>query len=166
MTYGIDQEWETSWIPHVLPLISAKHLLEKAPIEKDQNEVTDIMPSMMLRNVRIGLRMRRPEYFDKYSGEITFRSNRETGAKTEFAKILEGWGDLMFYGFANPHWKSFRSVRQWTLISLRAVRRIVKSHNPRLTTIDNRDGTSFHPIKIKDWKALDKKFVIDSNWEA
>ena len=72
----------------------------------------------------------------------------------------------MFYGFANPHWKSFRSVRQWTLISLRAVRRIVKSHNPRLTTIDNRDGTSFHPIKIKDWKALDKKFVIDSNWEA
>jgi hypothetical protein len=87
--------------------ILGEHLITEAPPVEDQEHNTDLMV-LYARPMRIGCRVRRmgpPQYL----GEFTIRVHRAK-RQTEFAKIMEGWGDFFFYGFANPehtellHW--------------------------------------------------------------
>ena len=47
-------------------------------------------------------RTRRPDYRERFSNEITLRSWRRGGVRTELAKILDGEGDFLAYAFADP----------------------------------------------------------------
>lgn len=162
-TYREDKAWEESWIPHVIGCIKSRLFLAQAKIDEDQERVTDIMLSV--RDVRIGVRIRHPEYFDRYGDEVTLRCRRDSGAKTEWEKVLEGHGDLLFYGFANPGWQHMKSIRRYTIVSLHAIRRIMdRERPPKLPTIPNGDGTYFHPLKVRQWLAMDRNFVVDANW--
>lgn len=165
MTVKDDKAWEASWIPYVLPLINSKHLMRKTTLLEDRTQCMDLCVGVP-GDISIGLRMRYPEYFDRYKNEITFRAKRDSGTVTEWSKIVdEEMGDLMFYGFANPGWKHFRCVRRWTLISLHAVRRIMAKHSPTLKMIRNPDNaTYFYPVNVLQWAKLDAKFVMDANW--
>jgi hypothetical protein len=75
----------------------------------DQHRATDLVTSLGLH---IAVRCRSYQgYFEKYGTEFTIRSRRETGAKTELAKIMEGFGDFMHYGFvAGFNHKYFRII--------------------------------------------------------
>jgi len=164
MTYEDDRGFESLMMPRVMESIKSRHLLRLADDDKDMKEVSDLQ-ILKAGDIRIGVRMRRPEYLEKFPWDVTFRCKRDTGSATEWSKIQDGWGDLMFYGFANPYWKMFQSIVKWTLVSLHAVRRIVKEGkalpgNP----ISNHDGTYFYAIDIRRWMTLDSKFVIDKNW--
>jgi hypothetical protein len=51
--------------------------------------------------------------------EMKIPSARPQGNKTELTKIIEGWGDYMFYGFADP---DEESLCCWFLGDLKAFR--------------------------------------------
>lgn len=93
-----DKRWSDQFIPQIREIV-ARHLILDAPLEEDQQHNTDLI---VLRSsaMRIACRVRRAQYADRYGDEFTIRTRRLYGTKTELAKILEGWGDALFYGFA------------------------------------------------------------------
>ncbi len=103
-----DKRWSDRFIPQIREIV-ARHLILEAPIEEDQQRNTDLI---VLRSsaVRIACRVRRAAYADRYGDEFTIRTRRLYGSKTELAKILEGWGDALFYGFAGD-----TSICRWLL---------------------------------------------------
>src|SRR5258708_886106 len=99
MSFGVDMEWQRGYLPHVKRLLG-EALLREGTAEEDMAEATDFI-TLRLDAIRIGCRIRRPEYFQRYPNDVTLRAWRDSGATTELAKILEGWGDYLFYGFAS-----------------------------------------------------------------
>lgn len=91
------------------------HVIGNATVEDDQERATDLVLST--ERVRIACRIRRwsKQACDKWVGQFTIRSHRSSGVTTELAKILDGWGDMMFYGWGCPQ---SRRLRDWYLIDL------------------------------------------------
>ena len=97
----------------------------------------------------IACRVRRPGYAERYPNEFTVRSKLDNGHKTELAKLIEGWGDWMFYGHAKD-----TGVGSWMLIDLHLWRRALlvagfKEGWSRLAERrSNGDGTHFVAFDI------------------
>jgi hypothetical protein len=94
-----------------LPLVKAicgYYFIGDAPKEEDQDHNTDLIV-LNLGGVRIAVRLRKPHYWKQgtptrlYRDEFTLRNTRPSGHPTEFAKILQGFGDYFFYGFQAPN---------------------------------------------------------------
>jgi hypothetical protein len=98
--------------------VLGEHLIGEPPIEEDAERNTDLMV-LKLEAVRVGCRMRDLKYRDSYGHEITIRSGRPSGVKTELTKIIEGWGDYFFYGFGDF---GTGEIRQWVLCDLKPFR--------------------------------------------
>lgn len=81
-------------------------LISDAPVEEDQQRNTDLIV-LTLKPYRIACRVRKAKYFEEYGGQFTIRTAREFN-KTELAKILEGFGDFLFYGIANEEDAAFQ----------------------------------------------------------
>lgn len=95
------------------------------------------------RDMRIGCRMRRNGYADRYPYDFTLRAKRDSGAVTELSKVTDGWGDFLFYGHAGAE---FGQIARWMLIDLHAwraqmIRSKKRAGNPQL--VSNKDGTYF-----------------------
>ena len=142
--WKIDKAWTDRLLPEV-----ARHcapfLIQPATEEEDKHEATDLRV-LVARDVRIGVRLRRYQYARGYGHEITIRASRRSGVTTEFAKIMQGWGDYFFYGFADP---TERTLVQWSLYDLKEVRRILWTETQRYGASairpylrGNRDGGS------------------------
>lgn len=112
MSYQSDRSWSDQFLPQVRAIVGP-HLLVPAPFELDAKEATDLMV-LRARDMTIAVRLRRPGYADKYRYQFTIRSKRDSGSKTEMAKLLEGWGDWMLYG----HVDDAGSISTWWLIDL------------------------------------------------
>ena len=69
-------------------------------INADLNAGTDFLV-LNLNNFRIAVRLRRYEYYLKYPDDFTIRWERPSGVITEYAKIMTGLVDYIFYGFIN-----------------------------------------------------------------
>jgi len=144
MTYATDRAWSETLVPQVKFLVGP-HLLEAAPFDIDQSEATDLIV-LRARDMRIAVRIRRFGYFPRYGSQFTIRCRRESGAKTELAKIVEGFGDWLFYGHAND---SEDQIEHWMLIDLAAFRaaliRSCMNNNYKVTSglANNHDGTHF-----------------------
>jgi hypothetical protein len=139
----IKQDW--SWSDQFLPEIQrivGPYLLEPAPLDRDRNEAADLIV-LRAKNLTIACRIRRGSYSNKYANEITLRSRRESGTKTEYDKIIEGWGDWMLYGFAANDAEA--RIVNWSLIDLHAFKAhlIRKPQALRSGEVNNGDGTSF-----------------------
>jgi hypothetical protein len=145
MTYAENREWSDQYLPSVRGLVGPL-LLVPAPVERDVNEATDLIV-LRARDMTIAVRLRRPGYAGRYPGQFTIRAKLPSGAKTELAKIVEGWGDWLFYGHADGH----IGISEWVLIDLhylRAafIRKPALLHSPDGTASGkqrNDDGTSF-----------------------
>jgi hypothetical protein len=142
--WKIDKAWTDRLLPEV-----ARHcapfLIQPATEEEDKHEATDLRV-LVARDVRIGVRLRRYQYASGYGHEITIRASRRSGVTTEFAKIMQGWGDYFFYGFADP---TESTLVQWSLYDLKEVRRILWTETQRYGASairpylrGNRDGGS------------------------
>jgi len=59
-------------------------------------------------------------YADRWPTQFTIRSARDTGARTELAKIVDGFGDWMFYGHAADD--ATPALARWMLLDLHAWR--------------------------------------------
>jgi len=101
---------------HEIKMILGAHLIGEPPIAEDQERNTDLIV-MKMDSVRIACRVRKESYFERYGHEFTIRSGRPSGNKTELRKVVEGWGDFMFYGFGDGE-----IIKHWSLLDLKVFR--------------------------------------------
>ena len=153
-----DKKWTDAYMPEI-KRICGEHLLGQAPEEEDVHHNTDLIV-LRMSAIRIGVRIRRPGYLANFHDQFTLRTSRPSGADTERAKIIAGWGDYFFYGFAGKD----GTLDCWLLGDLKVFRRW---HSVRLALdegrvpgerLANADGSStFCAYRISD---LPADFVI------
>lgn len=143
MVYGTDRAWSDQYIPAIKRIVGPLLLCE-SPIEVDQKQAADLIV-MRARDMMIGCRVRRPGFAADYGSQFTIRCARDNGAKTELAKIVDGFGDWLFYGHAIDG--EAIGIDPWYLIDLDAFRahliRDSKRHAIRHGKQSNYDGTHF-----------------------
>jgi hypothetical protein len=99
MPFDNDFTWQRGLIPEI-KRVCANYLIGEAPMQEDMHRNTDLIV-LKLDPIRVACRLRRHRYITKYSNEFTIRAGRPSGVQTEIQKVLSGWGDYMFYGFAS-----------------------------------------------------------------
>lgn len=115
-SYECDRRWSDQLLPEVKSILG-QCLIEIGSEEMDMERCGDLVV-MTLKPFVVGVRLRRNQYL-RYADEFTIRAGRPSGAKTELAKIIEGWGDYFFYGFAN---EAEDRLVQWLLGDLQVFR--------------------------------------------
>lgn len=104
-----DKVWSDKFLRQIKGIIG-QELICAAPDVEDQEHNTDLIV-FKLDAIRIACRVRRFAY-QRYAGEFTLRSNRLSGMKTELAKVIEGWGNYIFYGYAN---QDDTAIEKWLI---------------------------------------------------
>lgn len=101
MSYRNNRDWSDLFLPEIKRIVGPM-LLEESEFEIDANQATDLIV-LKARDLRFACRVRRHGYADRYPWEFTIRSRLFSGAKTELAKIVDGWCDYGFYGHADEN---------------------------------------------------------------
>jgi hypothetical protein len=145
--YSFDRKWSDIMIPQIKRLVGP-WLLEESSFENDAQQATDLM-ILNARDKRIAARVRRPGYADRYPYEFTIRSQRDSGSKTELEKIINGFGDWMFYGHAS----SDNLICRWWLIDLNSFRAGLIRDKAKLKfeRRSNGDGTHFYAFDLRSF---------------
>lgn len=111
-----------------------------ADFKRDAKQATDLLV-LEVKPITVACRVRRYSYLDNYGEEFTIRFKRHSGAETEFSKIVNGWCDYGFYGFAD---EEDHHVLRWTIYRLDLFRATL-IRKPKLTEqalCHNDDGSS------------------------
>ena len=116
-SWKTDKRWSDRFLPEIKAIIGT-HLITEPPFEEDAERNTDLMV-LRLDAIRIVCRVRKFKFSDTYPDEFTIRTVRPSGAQTELGKIIEGWGDYFFYGFADAQESGLFS---WALCDLKVFR--------------------------------------------
>lgn len=159
-----DWRWSDKFLVDIRRILG-EHLICAAPIEDDAERNTDLIV-LKLDAVRIGCRIRRHDYLIRYPYEFTIRAGRPSGVKTELAKIIEGWGDYFFYGFAN---EGEDGLERWTLCDLRVFRlwfnRYMAGHGGALPGVEQANGDDSSVFRAFRWGELPFEFIVARNWK-
>ena len=162
MPYEGDRVYADQFLPEIARLI-APFLLAPTPELIDRRQCADLMV-VHGHDRRIAVRVRRPGYAQQYPHQFTLRCQRDTGTETELAKVINGWGDWMFYGHA-----SFdeQTIETWWLIDLCAFRAALireARNGARLNWGDtpNGDGTHFRWFDIRSFPAYPPLIIASS----
>lgn len=161
--YDLNRHWSDQFIPDIKRLIGS-HLLNVAPNSLDRLHATDLL-MLDARDMRIAARVRRPGYALRYPHQFTIRSHVPSGAETELSKIVNGYGDWMFYGHSNG---AQTALEAWWLIDLRAFRAALIRHangGQRLVMGDqaNGDGTWFKWFDIRSFPEVPPLVLASSS---
>ena len=145
-----DKAWSDRFIPEIKSIVGP-WLLVPSSLEQDRTEAADLVV-LKAAAMTIACRIRRPGFIAKYRNQFTIRCHRDSGAKTELAKITEGWGDWMFYGHSSA---THQYLDLWYLLDLSAWRaHLIRDRNQiRRGTIANGDGTEFAWFDITSFPA-------------
>jgi hypothetical protein len=136
---------------HVRAALGGAFVKDATPAE-DQTEATDLK-TLILGSETIAVRIRDDSYRAKYGHEITLRADRPSGAKSELQKIMCGYSQWFFYGFAN--YETMR-LTQYVLINTNGIREYLWDSRDVLaifyeSNIDN--SSNFLPIEISSLPA-------------
>lgn len=148
--YASDRQWSDVMIPQIKQIVGP-FLLEPASFELDAKQATDLMV-FSARDMRVAARVRRPGYADRYPYEFTIRCKRDSGAETELSKIVNGWGDWLFYGHADTsNW-----ISRWWLIDLDSfraalIRSAMNGFQLNAKDMSNGDGTYFKAFDVRQF---------------
>lgn len=136
--------------------ICGVHLIGTAALDEDQAHNTDLQV-LAVRGLRIAVRVRRIDYA-RHTGQFTLRCIRPRGAKTELRKVLEGWGDFVFYGFEGA---GLGGIGGWILGDLEVFRMWWAADLPHQYEVKfNADGSSaFAIFRLQD---LPPEFLVAS----
>lgn len=150
--YDINRSWSDQFIPEIKRIVGAE-LLKVASNTLDQTQATDLV-MLDAQDMRIAARVRRPGYAERYPHQFTIRSSLPSGAPTELNKIVNGYGDWMFYGHADR----FGRLDCWWLIDLRSFRAALirrRLNGAELLMGDqlNPDGTRFKWFDVRSFPA-------------
>ena len=120
-----DKRWSDKFLPE-MKSICGTYLIGEASLDEDAERNTDLVV-LKLDAVRIACRVRKFSYSQKngYRNQITIRSGRPSGTKTELTKMIEGWGDYMLYGFAS---EDESGLHAWVLCDLKPLRLFIFRH--------------------------------------
>jgi hypothetical protein len=162
MNYEMQRSWSDKFLPHIKNIVGPKLLCE-APLIEDWRHNTDLCV-LQMRDLRIACRVRKSSYRIKWPYDITLRMTVKSGQPTEFHKVMDGFGDQMFYGFAADD--DGDQVGSWVLGDLDALRSWVtdqwviygRDHIPG-QLFNNGDGTSGLGIDYRDIP----DFVVDTS---
>lgn len=141
-----DWRWSDQFTDEVRELIGP-HLLVPASLDADRERATDLWAQDRL----IAVRIRRSGYGGGYSSQFTLRSARPTGAKSELDKVVEGWGDWLFYGFEDP--STCGRIGIWHLVDLWAFRAHLIRHPERIRSGESeaREGNRFRWFDVSSF---------------
>lgn len=117
MSYESDKEYSDQFIPTIRQIVGPLLLVE-SPLEVDRKQATDLIV-LTARDMMVAARVRRPGFTTApmdYSRQFTIRSKRDNGVETELSKIVNGFGDWMFYGHAVA--KGSVEIDPWHVIDL------------------------------------------------
>lgn len=112
-----DKKWSDRFLPEIKQILGF-YLIGEPPIGEDMKRNTDLTV-LKMDAVRVACRVRKYTYLQRYGNEFTIRSGRPSGVKTELQKIIEGWGDYVFYGFSDP---TETYLASWALCDLNVFR--------------------------------------------
>ena len=163
MGWETDKKWSDKFIPEIKSILG-QHLISEAPVEEDRDHNTDLIV-LTLKPFRVGCRVRRNMFLERYGHEFTMRSIRPSGQKTELQKMIEGWGDYFFYGFADA---TDTYIMKYFLGDLNVFREWfnywrINSEDGKAPGIDypNQDGSSY----FRAFREIDQpnEFFIASN---
>ena len=148
MGYNTDRRWSDLLIPAIKQIVGPL-LLETSSFEADTKQAADLVV-FRGRDQTIAARSRRYGYADQYPYEFTIRSARDSGAKTELEKIVEGFADWMFYGHASATGVSFD---RWMVINLNHFRSALITNRNDIVCHQksNQDGTHFLSFDIRSF---------------
>ena len=162
-----DKAWADKFM-HEIKQILGVHLIKDAPYEEDAKRNSDLIV-LRLESVRIAVRTRRfynpktrkpTNYLSKWGHQFTIRADRPNGARTEFSKIIEGWGDYFFYGFAD---ETETVLAKWTLGRLSSLRlhlaKLVWDGKKPDPIQNYDDSSSFYAFNVADVR----DFVVASS---
>lgn len=160
-----DKRWSDRFIPEIKRHLGEFLIGEPHP-DEDALRNTDLTV-LRLDTVRIGCRVRTNDAFMSWPDEFTIRTSRPSGVDTELTKIIEGWGDYLFYAFCDP---DERVLVRWTLVDLKRFRVWYMRELTRLEPGEypgfkqrNRDGSSdFHAFNLN---AMPSDLVAASSWK-
>lgn len=133
--------------------IVGRQLLSVGTFEEDTKENTDLKV-LVTGSKRIACRVRQYSQI-RYRDEFTIRSWNK-GHKTELQKVLEGWGDWMFYGFETEDKSKILCCRILDLEVFRKQFPFIVGNNG-MKSQANGDGTKFSPFRVDDFT---KDFVV------
>jgi hypothetical protein len=145
--YKCDRQWADSYEDQVLRILTElmPHLvmLYVASDEKDMKQATDF--EVRMKGGAIAVRLRRTKKCRWR--DLTIRTHRDTGSKTELAKIKEGYAFRYFYGWIDEN----GIIVEWMLVDLNKVRssKLLDKKRQEIPNKDengNLDGTYFIAI--------------------
>lgn len=145
-TYAVNREWSDQFIPHIKRIVGF-HLLQVTPHEIDCKQATDLMV-FTARDLRIAARVRRPGFAERYPFQFTLRASQPSGAETELSKMINGWGDWLFYGHSTD---DERAISLFWILDLNAFRAaLIRRHQAAIRSgvKPNNDGTTFRWFDI------------------
>lgn len=148
MSYQDQRQWSDQFIPAIKNIVGPL-LLEPASFELDAKQATDLIV-LKAKDMRIAARVRQHKYMEKYANEFTIRRKVNGSAKTEAHKILEGWGDWMFYGFIS---EDEFEIERWYVIDLDCFRwnMITRREKIMHKRKKNKDGTELTSFDIRSF---------------
>lgn len=158
MPYIDDRQWSDQFIPEIKRIVGPL-LMSETPFEIDAEQAADLMV-FKAKDMRIAARVRRPGY-EQFAYEFTIRSRRDSGAETELSKIVNGWGDWMFYA----HDGGEGTFSRWWLIDLDAFRASLIRSRGQISKGEksNRDGTFFAWFDLRTFPANPSILVAGSH---
>ena len=155
--WQVDKKWTDFYLPEVKRILG-EALIGEPPVEEDQQRNTDLIV-LRMEAVRIGVRIRKEKYMKSYAQEFTIRTFRPSGTKTELRKIIEGWGDYFFYGFAGND-----SLKAFVLADLNIFRStyhdMVSDGAKKWVEKTNYDGSS--DFCAFQWRDFPRNFIVYS----
>jgi hypothetical protein len=118
--YEEQRNWSDSYIPFVSRTIinslnldpNIWHIKVTTP-EQDMKEAADLILTDGDEEFMIALRLRNRSYMADYPFDFTIRREYTAGYKTEYEKIMEGFADMMFYGFREGN-----KIVRWVFMSM------------------------------------------------
>lgn len=161
MAYRVNREFSDRFIPELRRIIGP-YLLVPSSLEQDMREAADLV-IFKARDLTISCRVRRPGYVH-FGRQFTIRSRLDNGTRTEMQKVLEGWGDWMFYGHAQTE---HGLIRPWWLIDLSHFRYHLSQSRKhvRCGETPNGDGTHFGWFDIDSFPADPPLLIAESQQE-
>lgn len=152
-----DFDYQRQLIPEIKRVL-ANYLIVEADAKEDMQHNTDLIV-LKLDTIRVACRVRRFSFLERYPDEFTIRSSRPSGAETELTKMLSGWGDYIFYGFASP---SGDELAAWMLGDLKVFR--VWHHRElwasRRPGVEQRNGDASSKFMAYNLTNLPADFVV------
>ena len=126
MDWRHDKRWSDRFIPEIKRILG-EQLIEVANDTEDQQHNTDLISLRLPGDVRFACRIRKHGYLANYADEFTLRCSRPSGRDTEIDKLLAGWGDYLFYGFAD---EAEQALAAWFIGDLNVFREWISWHFP------------------------------------